>query len=76
MTTRDEAARRLVALGYITAVAIPPMGLVVGLAVGLKLSREYSRHWMWIVAISVVAGIIWLLIFNSHLLDTNTNDLS
>jgi hypothetical protein len=52
------------------------MGLVVGLAVGLKLSREYSRHWMWIVAISVVAGIIWLLIFNSHLLDTNTNDLS
>jgi MFS family permease len=76
MTTRDEAARRLVALGYITAVAIPPVGLIMGLVVAVRLTRAYSRHWVWIVAISVVAGIVWVLILNSNILDTNTNDLS
>jgi len=76
MITRDEAARRLVALGYITAVAIPPIGIVVGLVVALRLPRGYSRHWIWIVAISLLAGVVWVLILNSNILDTNTNDLS
>jgi MFS family permease len=76
MITRDEAARRLVALGYITAVAMPPVGLIMGAVVGLRLSRAYSRHWVWIVALSVLAGVVWVLLLSSNILDTNTNDLT
>ena len=54
-------------LAYILAVAIPPLGFV--LAVGLGI-RVRSKHWPWIVLLSVIAAVIWALIIGAGGLKT------
>ena len=70
------AERRLLALAYITAVAIPPIGLIAGIVVIVRHGRPLSKHGRWVIAISVVAAIVWVLILTSNVINTNTNGLS
>lgn len=73
---RDPGTDRLLALGYITAIAIPPVGIVIGIVIAVRLGRPYSRHVGWIVGLSIVAAVIWFLILSSNVINTSTNDLS
>ena len=61
---------RLVVLGYILAVAMPPFGFALGIGLGV---RAKSQHWRWIVLISIVAAVIWALIIGSGAL-SSTNE--
>lgn len=58
---------RVVVLAYILAVAMPPLGFVIGLGLGL---RAKSKHWVWIILLSIVAAAIWAVIINSGGLST------
>ncbi len=55
---------RLLVLGYITAISIPPLGLVLGIAVALRLSKP--RQAAWIVLISLLTAAIWVLLLTSN----------
>jgi hypothetical protein len=63
--------QRLVVVGYITAVAMPPIGLVLGIVLTLR-ARVKSRHGPWIVLASVIGTLIWALLISSGAL-TATN---
>ncbi len=69
-----QTTMRLVVLSYISAVAIPPLGLILGVVVATRPLKQVSRHGKWIVLISIVAGIIWFLLFSSGTLLTSGND--
>jgi hypothetical protein len=49
---------------------MPPLGFLLGVGLG---ARARSKHWVWIVLVSVVAGIIWALVIKSGAL-SSTND--
>jgi hypothetical protein len=59
---------RLLVLGYILAISIPPLGLVAGVAVGLRLGK--TKHAVSIILISLVTAAIWVLILTSGSLDS------
>ena len=62
--SRQVTIQRLVVAGYIIALAMPPLGFALGLA--LMLSRGLrSKHGGWIVLVSVVAAVIWALMISS-----------
>ncbi len=65
---------RLVALGYITAIAIPPIGLILGLVLAIGRSKPSSRHAVWIIALSIVASVVWVLVLTSGALRTASTD--
>jgi hypothetical protein len=70
-----QKAWRLVVLGYIMAVAIPPGGLMLGIVLARRDSRPHARHGLVIIAVSIVATLVWFLLFNSGIADTSSNDL-
>ncbi len=69
-----QTTMRLVVLSYISAIAIPPLGLILGVVVVTRPLKQVSRHGKWIIGLSIVAGIIWFLIFNSGTLLSSGND--
>ena len=73
--TRDASAQRLIVLAYITAVAMPLIGLVLGMVVARRPAKASRRHAALIVAISIVATGVWVLILSSGLFTTTSNDL-
>jgi hypothetical protein len=66
---------RLVVLGYITAFALPLLGLVLGIAIATRPARATSRHGRLIIGLSIVASVIWVLVFTSGVLTSTTNDM-
>jgi len=72
----SERTRRLVVLGYITAVALPPIGLILGIVLGTRRAKASSKHWMWIIVLSIIGAILWSLVFASGALTTTNNDLT
>jgi hypothetical protein len=72
---QDQLAWRLVVLGYITAIALPPAGLVLGIVLARRRTVLHARHGYVIIAISLVAAVVWLLLFSSGIADTSSNDL-
>jgi hypothetical protein len=74
-TNPDLTAWRLVVLGYILAIAIPPAGLILGVVLARRPSTIHARHGWAIVALSVIATVVWFLVFNSGIADTSSNDL-
>jgi ABC-type Fe3+ transport system permease subunit len=56
--------QRVVVVGYILAVAVPPLGLAIGLVLTFP-GRPRSRHGAWIVLVSVAAAAIWALLISA-----------
>ncbi len=69
---RRESARRLLALAYIMAVAMPPIGFALGIGIGIRFSNLRSKHVPLIIVVSIVASIIWVVIMTSGALNTPT----
>jgi hypothetical protein len=64
---------RLVVLGYVIALGMPPIGLIVGIiGVLRRQKRGRSRHLVGIIAVSIASGAIWAVIIASGAL-TATN---
>lgn len=61
---------RLVVVSYILAVAMPPLGFVLGVVVARRGARVRSRHGVLIILVSIVAAAIWALIIASGALKT------
>jgi hypothetical protein len=64
--------QRLIVLGYVTAVGMPPIGLILGLVLTLGPTRVRSRHGLGIIAASLIGVLIWIVIVSSGSL-TSTN---
>jgi hypothetical protein len=73
---RSESVRRLVVLGYITAVAIPVIGFILGIVVLTRPNKAYSKHGLWIIGVSVIASIVWVVVLASGVFAVTNNDLS
>lgn len=69
----SDSIQRLVVLGYITAVAMPPVGLILGLLLAVRLDKPHSKRGMLIVAISVIAAVAWVLALVAGLLNPNSD---
>jgi hypothetical protein len=67
-----DSIQRLVVLGYITAVAMPPVGFILGLVLALRLTKPNAKRGIWIVAVSLVAAIAWILALAVGLLNPNS----
>ncbi len=72
---RGRGQSRLVVLGYITAFALPLLGLLLGIVVITRPDKARARHGRWIIGISIVASVIWALVFASGVLTSSTNDM-
>ena len=72
----SDSIHRLVVLGYITAVAMPPVGLILGLLLTLRLAKPDSKRGTAIVVLSVVASIVWVLLLATGVLNPNSTDSS
>ena len=71
---RHETRQRVVVLGYILAVAGPPLGLILGAWIALRYPRSYRNHGVAIVALTVVAAVIWTAIIFTGALNTTSSD--
>ena len=71
----SDSLRRLIVLGYITAVAIPPIGFVLGIVIAVRRRAAY-KHGVAIVAVSIVAAVIWVLLLSSGVLTSTSSDTS
>jgi hypothetical protein len=67
-----ESIQRLVVLGYITAVAMPPVGLIMGIVLAVRLTKPSARQGLWIIVVSIVAVIGWVIAVATGLLDPNS----
>jgi glycerol uptake facilitator-like aquaporin len=74
-STPNSGPSRLVVLGYITAFALPLLGLFLGIVIATRPSRAISRHGRWIVGLSLVAAVIWALVFLSGAATSPSNDM-
>jgi hypothetical protein len=69
--SQEITAQRLVVVGYILALAFPPLGFALGLVLMVAPSVR-SRHGVWIVLVSIVAAAVWALLISAGALnDTN-----
>jgi hypothetical protein len=75
MSTGSDT-QRTVALGYITAVAIPPVGLIIGIMLMRRREQPLARHALWIIGISVVAAAVWVAVFASGAINATDNTIS
>jgi hypothetical protein len=71
-TVSRESIQRLVVLGYITAVVMPPVGLILGLLLAARLAKPNSKQGMLIIAVSVIATVAWVLALVVGLLNPNS----
>lgn len=64
--------QRLIVLGYVTAIGMPPIGLILGIVLAVGPARFRSRHGLAIIGASIVGVLIWIVIVSSGSL-TSTN---
>jgi hypothetical protein len=69
--SREVTTQRLVVVGYILALAMPPLGFAIGLVLMLSAGVR-SKHGVWVVLVSLVAAVVWGLMISSGAL-TATN---
>jgi hypothetical protein len=62
--------QRVIVLGYITAIGMPPIGLVLGIVLAVGSARLRSRHGLAIIAASIVGVLIWIVIVSSGTLSS------
>jgi hypothetical protein len=75
MSTGSDT-QRIVALGYITAIAIPPVGLIVGIVIARRRHGPLARHAIWIIVISLIATVVWVAVFASGAISATDNTVS
>lgn len=68
-----QRIQRLAVLGYITAVAMPPVGLIIGLVLAIRLNKPSSRQGLWIIILSMLAAIGWVVAVATGLVNPNSN---
>jgi hypothetical protein len=71
---RRDSVHRLVVLGYIIAVSMPPIGFILGIVVAIRSTKMNSKHGVWIIVVSIIASLVWLLIITSGALNTASTD--
>jgi hypothetical protein len=69
----SESIQRVAVLGFITAVAMPPVGLFLGVLLAARLEKPYSTRGRWIIVVSVIAGILWVLTLATGIVNPNSN---
>lgn len=69
-------AVRLITLGYILAIAIPPVGLVLGIFILARPAVPHARHGRYIIALSLIGAVLWVLVLSTGALTDNSSDLS
>lgn len=52
------------------AVSMPPIGFGLGVVIAIRFSDLRSNHGAWIIVISIVASVVWVLIITSGALNT------
>jgi hypothetical protein len=72
----NEGVRRVVVLAYILAFAVPLAGLGLGIVLLTRPATAKSKHCVWIIAISIIASIAWVVIIGSGALKLSTNDIN
>jgi general stress protein CsbA len=70
---QSESLQRLVVLAYITSVAMPPVGFVLGIVLVIRFTATESKHGVWIIAISIVALVVWYLLLTSGVVNTTSD---
>jgi hypothetical protein len=71
---QSASAYRLVVLAYIIAVSMPPIGFVLGLILAIRFDKPASKQGVWVVAVSVVAALVWAVIIAGGALNTTSSD--
>ncbi len=56
---------RLVVLGYVIALGMPPAGLIVGIVSLVRRRRAGAKHALGIIAVSILSAAIWAMIIAS-----------
>jgi hypothetical protein len=71
---QSASAYRLVVLAYILAISMPPIGFILGLILAIRFHKPASKQGVWVIAVSVVAAVVWTLIVAGGALNTPTTD--
>jgi hypothetical protein len=71
---QSASAHRVVVLAYILAVSMPPIGFVLGLILMIRLDKPASKQGVWVIAVSVVAALVWTAIVAGGALNTPSTD--
>jgi len=75
MSTGSDT-QRTIALGYVTAIAIPPVGLIIGVVLLRRREQPLVRHALWIIVISLIAAAVWVAVFASGAISATDNTIS
>ena len=70
----SASAYRFVVLAYIIAVSMPPLGFILGLIVAIRFDQPASKQGVWVIAVSVVAALVWAVIVAGGALNTSSSD--
>jgi hypothetical protein len=62
--SKQVTIQRLVVVGYILAVAMPPVGFAIGLIL-ILLPDGRSTPGLWMVLVSIVAAVIWAVMISA-----------
>ena len=65
---------RFVVLAYIMAVSMPPIGFVLRLILAIRFDKPASKQGVWVIALSVVAALVWTAIVAGGALKTPSSD--
>jgi hypothetical protein len=71
---QSASAYRLVVLAYIIAVSMPPIGFILGLILAIRFGKPASKQGVWVIAVSLVAGLVWAVIIAGGALNTTSSD--
>ena len=71
---QSASAYRFVVLAYIVAVSMPPIGFVLGLVLAARFDKPASKHGVWVIAVSIVAALVWTAIVAGGALNTPSTD--
>lgn len=70
---RAGSIPRVVVLGYITAVALPLIGLTIGIAIVARPRMVNRKHGAAMIVIALIASVVWVLVLTSGVLNNSTS---
>jgi hypothetical protein len=62
---RRQTLDRLVVLGYIAAISMPPIGFVLALVIGFRDNQANLKHALLIFTLGLMACVLWALAISS-----------